>query len=99
MLRALTAFAPQMDKVLGKGTDQPGLHVTVNVQPARGKYVPGRDTPVYDDKGDPTCYPVTAAPNSVQENDFIGALLGRDLPSWGSVLVGPLFRGTEVTVG
>jgi phospholipid/cholesterol/gamma-HCH transport system substrate-binding protein len=99
MLRALTAFTPEMDRVLGKGSDEPGLHVTVNVQPGKGKYVPGRDTPVYDDVGGPSCYPVTAAPNSVQENNFIGALLGRDVPSWGSVLVGPLYRGTEVTVG
>ena len=99
MLRALTAFAPEMDKVLGKGTNEPGLHVTVNVQPGKGKYVPGRDTPVYDGQGGPSCYPVTAAPNSGQENSFIGALLGRDVPSWGSVLIGPLYRGTEVTVG
>ncbi|MFC0547969.1 MCE family protein [Kutzneria chonburiensis] len=99
MLRALTAFAPEMDRVLGRGSSEPGLHVTVNVQPGKGKYVPGRDAPVYDDVGGPSCYPVTAAPNSVQENNFIGALLGRDVPSWGSVLVGPLYRGTEVTVG
>ncbi|MFI9380510.1 MCE family protein [Kutzneria sp. NPDC052558] len=98
MLRALTAFAPEMDKVLGKGTNEPGLHVTVNVEPARGKYVPGKDNPVYDDRGGPACYPVTAAPNSAQENDFIGALLGKEMPSWGSVLVGPLYRGAEVTV-
>jgi phospholipid/cholesterol/gamma-HCH transport system substrate-binding protein len=98
MLRALTAFAPEMDKVLGNGTNEPGLHVTVNVQPPKGKYVPGKDTPVYDDRGGPTCYPVTAAPNSLQENSFIGALLGHDVPTWASVLVGPLYRGTEVTV-
>ncbi|MFC0438650.1 MCE family protein [Kutzneria buriramensis] len=99
MLRALTAFEPEMDKVLGRGTGQPGMHVTVNVQPAKGKYLPGQDAPVYDDHGGPTCYPVTAAPNSAQENTFIGALTGRDMPSWGSVLVGPLYRGAEVTVG
>ncbi|EWM13311.1 MCE family protein [Kutzneria sp. 744] len=99
LLRALTAFAPEMDKVLGQGTNEPGLHVTVNVQPPKGKYVPGQDAPVYDDKGGPSCYPVTAAPNSAQENTFIGTLLGKDVPSWGSVLVGPLYRGTEVTVG
>ncbi len=98
MLRALTAFAPEMDKVLGKGTNEPSLHVTVNVQPPRGKYVPGKDTPVYDDRGGPSCYPVTAAPNSFQENTFIGTLLGQDVPTWASVLVGPLYRGTEVTV-
>jgi phospholipid/cholesterol/gamma-HCH transport system substrate-binding protein len=98
MLRALTAFEPVMDQVLGKGTDQPGLHVNVHVDTSRGKYLPGKDDPAYDDKGPPSCYPLTAAPNSSQESHFIGAMLGTGLPSWGSVLVGPLYRGTEVTL-
>ena len=29
VLQQLTAFEPAMDKVLGKGTDEPGLHVNV----------------------------------------------------------------------
>ncbi|MBM9618138.1 MCE family protein [Streptomyces zhihengii] len=57
-LRTLAGFVPAMDKALGKGTDQPGLHVTVTSVPSLGKYVPGRDTPVYDATGGPHCYTV-----------------------------------------
>jgi phospholipid/cholesterol/gamma-HCH transport system substrate-binding protein len=53
--------------------------------------------------------PVPAAglglPNSAQENELINELLSPalnvppgQLPSWSSVLVGPLYRGTDVTV-
>lgn len=57
-LRTLAEFVPAMDKVLGKGTDQPGLHVNVVTVPSRGAYVPGRDTPSYTSGGGPHCYPV-----------------------------------------
>ncbi|WP_328307707.1 MCE family protein [Streptomyces sp. NBC_00442] len=57
-LRTLTGFVPAMDKALGKGTDKPGLHVTVKVVPSLGKYVPGRDAPAYTAGDGPHCYPV-----------------------------------------
>lgn len=57
-LRMLTDFEPDMDKALGKGTGEPGLHVTLHVRPARGRYVPGKDTPKYDSHGGPRCYSV-----------------------------------------
>ncbi|MCT6779126.1 MCE family protein [Streptomyces sp. CS7] len=57
-LRTMAGFVPAMDKALGKGTDEPGLHVSVKSVPSKGKYVPGRDTPVYDATGGPTCYSV-----------------------------------------
>ena len=47
-----------MDKALGKGTDQPGLHVDVTAVPSLGKYVPGKDTPSYGAGGGPHCYAV-----------------------------------------
>ncbi|MEU9848430.1 MCE family protein [Streptomyces sp. NPDC047985] len=55
-LRTLANFVPAMDKALGKGTNQPGLHVTLKTVPSKGKYVAGRDTPVYDATGGPHCY-------------------------------------------
>ncbi|MEO3765612.1 MCE family protein [Streptomyces sp. B8F3] len=63
-LRTLADFVPVMDKALGKGTGKPGLHVDVEVLPARGKYVPGRDAPRFDAGGGPRCYgvPYTGAP-------------------------------------
>ncbi|MFF0476349.1 MCE family protein [Streptomyces sp. NPDC004284] len=57
-LRTLAQFVPAMDKALGKGTKQPGLHVEVTTVPSRGAYVPGRDTPSYGSGGGPHCYPV-----------------------------------------
>jgi phospholipid/cholesterol/gamma-HCH transport system substrate-binding protein len=102
-----------MDRALGKGTDRHGMHVTVRVVPSKGKYVPGRDTPVYDAGGGPHCYSVPyqgaagelGVPNSPGENDLVNELLNpsgttprTSLPDWSSVLVGPIYRGTEVTV-
>jgi phospholipid/cholesterol/gamma-HCH transport system substrate-binding protein len=141
-LRDLVAFEPAMDRVLGKGTSEPGLHVTADVVPSLGRYVPGRDTPKYGDDTGPQCYPVPfpgvglndgtsqqgqfAGPanpaaavnlptgtsagglglaNSPQENELINELvapsIGRSpqsLPDWTSVLLGPIYRGSEVTV-
>jgi phospholipid/cholesterol/gamma-HCH transport system substrate-binding protein len=111
-LRTLADFVPVMDKALGKGTGQPGLHVDVSTEPSRGKYTPGQDAPVYDATGGPQCYPVPytgrgTAPlaNSPQENELVNELLApsmdaapQSLPDWSSLLTGPVFRGTEVTV-
>ncbi|WP_405016518.1 MCE family protein [Kitasatospora sp. NBC_00070] len=55
-LRQLADFVPVMDKALGKGTDRPGLHVTVSTLPSRGKYQPGKDAPAYTATGGPKCY-------------------------------------------
>ncbi|MFF5897401.1 MCE family protein [Streptomyces argenteolus] len=57
-LRTMAGFVPAMDKALGKGTDRPGLHVTLRPVESKGKYVAGRDTPVYDATGGPHCYSV-----------------------------------------
>ncbi|MFC8449198.1 MCE family protein [Kitasatospora sp. NPDC057223] len=57
-LSTLAAFVPVMDQALGKGTDLPGLHLTVTTVPARGSYLPGQDTPVYRASGGPACYSV-----------------------------------------
>jgi phospholipid/cholesterol/gamma-HCH transport system substrate-binding protein len=141
-LQQLVNFEPAVDKVLGKGTNRPGLHVSLHPVPSLGRYVPGRDTPKFDDNSGPHCYPVpfggvalhdgttpaVAAPpvragtqvpaadqsapagvlglaNSPAENEFINELVApsvnqppQSLPDWSSVLVGPVFRGTEVTL-
>ncbi|WP_461017831.1 MCE family protein [Streptomyces daliensis] len=63
-LRTLERFVPAMDRALGKGTDEPGLHVDVRNVPSRGAYEPGRDTPVYgsgDGGSGSGCYPVPYA--------------------------------------
>jgi len=55
LFRALRAFVPVMDKTLGKGTAEPGIHVVLNVTPDRGRYVVGKDDPTYRTKGTPRC--------------------------------------------
>lgn len=172
MLKSLSELVPRLNKAFGKGTDEPGLHITLEITSTRGKYVPGRDEPQYNDERGPRCYrfedrpepfpqyppdgPVKdgsyappaartqsdglnppsgieqfmpkgskapagtspqaapAAPastgaalgvmNSPAERDFISALLAptmgvppREVPGWGSLLVGPLLRGAEVS--
>lgn len=122
----LAGFIPTMNRVLGKGTSQPGLHVTVHPVESLGKYLPNVDTPRYGDNLGPHCYavpfggitlndgasapnPVPAGglglPNSPQENELVNELLAPGLnvppdrlPSWSSVLLGPLYRGTTVSI-
>ncbi|MEV7036957.1 MCE family protein [Amycolatopsis sp. NPDC051061] len=109
---AVNRLKPLMEKALGKGTNEPGLHVTLTVQDPRAKYVPGRDTPRFDATGGPKCYGGGAAApgatdgdlgpaNSPGERQLVAELLKPtlgDVPDWSSVLIGPALRGTEVTV-
>jgi phospholipid/cholesterol/gamma-HCH transport system substrate-binding protein len=128
-LKALTDLKPAMDKVLGVGSNEPGLHVEASVTHQRGKYLPGVDAPSYQAGGGPRCYPSGVAPtagtvaaptgsaghplladdlglpNSPQERELIATLAAPaigvapgDVAPWSSVLIGPLYRGTEVTL-
>ncbi len=150
VLQQLTAFEPQMDKVLGKGTNQPGLHVNVlsvpplstrspiapGLNPPAGGYTYPANKPVFGDDKGPSCYAVPfggvtlndngdavlgskppggvvtrtrekglGLANTPAENEFIDELLApqlnvppTQLPNWSSFLVGPLYRGAEVTL-
>jgi phospholipid/cholesterol/gamma-HCH transport system substrate-binding protein len=55
-LADLAGFVPKIDKVLGAGTSEPGLHVRVLIEPSLGAYQANRDAPVYDDNLGPRCY-------------------------------------------
>ncbi|ADJ42424.1 ABC transporter substrate-binding protein [Amycolatopsis mediterranei S699] len=145
---------PLIDQALGKGTNQPGLHATIEIIVPRAPYQAGKEEPRFDDKRGPRCYDIKdipkpfpseppdgafkdgtlhqAAPKSVGEGlnpakfkadsagnggsggdlaystaeqgflaDLLGPQLGMsaaDVPGWSSLLVGPLYRGAEVTV-
>ncbi|KDN20636.1 MCE family protein [Amycolatopsis rifamycinica] len=109
---AVNRLKPLMEKALGKGTNEPGLHVTLTVRDPREKYVPGRDTPRFDATGGPKCYGGGAAAagpadgdlgpaNSPGERQLVAEMLRpalEEVPDWSSVLIGPALRGTEVTV-
>ncbi|OLR90658.1 MCE family protein [Actinokineospora bangkokensis] len=159
LLKLMAENVDLLDKAFGKGTNQPGLHATIEVTVNRGKYEPGVDTPRYDDDRGPRCYDLTprpdpfpqnppdgkiqdgsaakpaarsqadgldpsvgvittpqsaaatttpaadSLPNSPGEREFLGQLLSGQLgvpagqvPDWSSLLVGPLYRGAEVSV-
>lgn len=59
LFRAARDFIPEMDEVLGAGTDEPGIHVALQVTESRGKYVPGTDRPRFDSGGEARCPYVT----------------------------------------
>ncbi|MGH3885567.1 MAG: MCE family protein, partial [Pseudonocardiaceae bacterium] len=136
LLNQIAGLVPQLDRVLGVGTSQPGVHIYLEVTNNRGKYLPGVDEPRYESDRGPRCYPVrdatkfpqytggpiqdgstapppgpedpspgTGLPNSPAEQQFIAVLLASAsgeqsaaIPGWTSFLVGPLLRGTEVTL-
>jgi phospholipid/cholesterol/gamma-HCH transport system substrate-binding protein len=132
-LKAMDALRGPVDEALGKGTKQPGMHADITVTQARGKYVPGKDDPMFPTSGDgPRCYPSGVTPttgtaavapgapqhpllvgtqddlgvaNSPQERELLATVLAPQLgvpagevADWSSVLVGALYRGTEVTL-
>ncbi len=55
-LADLAGFVPQINRALGAGSNQPGLHVRVVVVPSLGAYQANRDAPVYGDNLGPRCY-------------------------------------------
>ena len=150
LLKQLVDAIPAADRAFGKGTATPNVtKVTIEITSSRGKYLPGVDTPRYNDKRGPRCYPVAKPParfpqypeggplddgsskppapksdrpedfpntlpqhanaaqvaNTPPEQELIAALVAPGMgvspsavPEWSSLLVGPLFRGAEVTV-
>ncbi|MGW1679141.1 MCE family protein [Saccharopolyspora sp. NPDC002376] len=151
-LDEMAAYVPRIRKVFGEGTNEPGLHITLEVVAHRGKYRPNQDEPEFADKRGPRCYNLTPMPdpfpeyppdgpfkdgstspapsrqvdqslnppqpgesylpagtssqwvNSPAERDMVSMVLapaiGRDagdVPEWGSLLVGPVLRGAEVS--
>lgn len=62
-LEAMNQLRPSLDKAFGAGTGKPGLHIEATVTEPRGKYVPGKDDPVYSSALGPRCYPSGVAPH------------------------------------
>ncbi|MGH3804228.1 MAG: MCE family protein, partial [Pseudonocardiaceae bacterium] len=61
LLNQIAGLVPQLDRVLGVGTSQPGVHIYLEVTNNRGKYLPGADEPRYESDRGPRCYPVRDA--------------------------------------
>ncbi|WP_410656624.1 MCE family protein [Amycolatopsis sp. lyj-112] len=155
----MAGVLPKIDQALGKGTNRPGLHATIEITVNRGPYLPGKDEPKFEDKRGPRCYDLKQFPDpfpqdppdgpiqdgtthkpparstndglspsnnfanyggyngngggapagnpaySTSESDFLAQLVApqvgmdaAEVPGWGSLLVGPLYRGAEVHV-
>lgn len=69
-LQALVAFEPNVNRVLGAGTDQPGLHIHVNVERSLGRYTTS-NAPHYGDNLGPHCYSIPF--RGISLNDGAGA--------------------------
>ncbi|MER5635390.1 MCE family protein [Kitasatospora sp. NPDC002227] len=102
-LRTMANFVPAMDRALGKGTDQPGLHVSVTTVPSRGRYLPGQDTPAYRASGGPQCYAVPYTGRTTPLSD-VPSFAGTDPSSLGlpnspqeNQLVGELLKAGAPT--
>ena len=54
---------PLIDQALGKGTNQPGLHATIEIVAPRAPYQAGKEEPRFEDKRGPRCYDIKNAPN------------------------------------
>ena len=96
-LAALVKFEPAIDKVLGKGTDQPGVHVIAHVVPPRARYLPVIDAPTFTRNTGPRCLA-----DGELTSELSALALGRPpaaLPGWSNLLVGPIFRDVRVTLG
>jgi virulence factor Mce-like protein len=70
----LASLVPRADRAFGKGTNEPGLHIRVEIVVNRGKYEPGVDTPKYADKRGPRCYNVSPSPNPFPQTPPDGAI-------------------------
>lgn len=156
-LSQMASLVDAAKPVFGAGTDQPGLHATIEIVVNKGKYEPGEDTPEFNEHRGPRCYDpaqmgdpfpdqppdgplqdgtsrgpanrsqqdgvlppangslyqtgpnaVTSADsvaNTPAEQEFLAQLVAPGMgvspgqvPGWSTLLLGPMFRGAEVTV-
>lgn len=66
-LNEMVRYIPRARQLFGEGTNEPGLHVKLEVSASRGKYVPNRDEPEFNDKRGPRCYNNVPAPDPFPE--------------------------------
>jgi virulence factor Mce-like protein len=74
MLKLFAEAVPRIDEALGKGTDRPGLHATIEVTVNRGPYKPGKDEPRYAEDRGPRCYDFAQFPQPFPQSPPDGPL-------------------------
>ncbi|MEU6131250.1 MCE family protein [Saccharopolyspora sp. NPDC047091] len=63
VLDQLTRSIPIAERAFGKGDANPMQKVTIEITGSRGEYLPGVDTPRYEDTRGPRCYPWVEPPD------------------------------------
>lgn len=61
LFNQLNDIGGRLNKVWGGGTGDHKLHLTIEVTAGRGKYLPGKDEPRYEDRRGPACYELPAS--------------------------------------
>lgn len=77
LLKAARQYIPVMEKTLGKGTTEPGMHVRLNVVESRGSYLPGKDAVRYSSGGKARCPYVTGQTGTRPASNKSGATDGK----------------------
>ncbi|HEX6341122.1 MCE family protein [Umezawaea sp.] len=83
VLKQLAESVDRADFTFGKGTEHPQIgKFTLEITTSRGKYLPGVDTPRYDDKRGPRCYDPVEPPGKFPQYPPGGPVLdGSTKPS------------------
>jgi len=83
VLKQLAESVDRADFTFGKGTEHPEMgKFTLEITTSRGKYLPGVDTPRYDDKRGPRCYDPVEPPGKFPQYPPGGPVLdGSTKPS------------------
>ncbi|GAB3575504.1 MCE family protein [Amycolatopsis endophytica] len=99
---AAARLKPVVERALGVGTAEPGLHVDLTVRPPRQG---GSPPPSADGPRCPTAGSAAPGANTPAEQQFLSELLApvlgeqpAGIPGWSGLLMGPLLRGAEVTL-
>lgn len=68
-LKQMASLVDKSGAVFGAGTNQPGLHATLEVVVDKGKYEAGKDTPEFDEHRGPRCYDPAQMGNPFPDQD------------------------------
>ncbi|MFD4191455.1 MCE family protein [Amycolatopsis thermoflava] len=99
---AAARLKPVVERALGAGTAEPGLHVDLTVRPPKPG---GAPPPAADGPRCPTAGSAAPGADTPAAQRFLAELLApvlgerpSEIPGWSGLLMNPLLRGAEVTL-
>lgn len=81
VLQQLTDFIPNINKALGAGTKQPGLHANLHTVPAQKPYKSSTNAPRFDDNSGAHCYSTPFSGTSLKDGAPTITTAGLGLPN------------------